>query len=98
MPKPTIKNINIVFDVLLEKNEIHPSNRDSIVNYLTEPPSKYGSTFREYRFCGSLGFGGKLRWHNNDVPYVDCYKEDETPERNLKIKTINEILSKKFGI
>ncbi len=36
----------------------------------------------EYRFQGSLGFGGKVWLYNGDYPYVNCYKEDETPERN----------------
>ena len=40
----------------------------------------------EWRFMGKLGFGGKYRSGTNRV---DCYSEDETPERLDLIKQIN---------
>lgn len=45
----------------------------------------------EWRFCGALGFGGKFRnnGNNDNVPYVDCYSEDETSERLEMIKKAN---------
>ena len=45
----------------------------------------------EYRFCGNLGFGGKYRRRTNKV---DCYREDETPERLQAIDRINSELAK----
>lgn len=46
---------------------------------------------KEWRFQGSLGFGGKfyetpVRW------YVDCYPEDLTPERDRVIQDTNKAL------
>lgn len=44
----------------------------------------------EYRFQGSLGFGGKV--YLDDPPRVSCYPEDETPARNKQIKSVNDLL------
>lgn len=40
----------------------------------------------EWRFCGSLGFGGKFRFPRMTV---DCYPEDETAERRSTIEKTN---------
>lgn len=52
----------------------------------------------EYRFCGALGFGGKFRnnGNRNDTPYVDCYREHETPERLAMIEVANKRLAELF--
>jgi hypothetical protein len=42
----------------------------------------------EYRFQGSLGFGGKF-WVNHGCWYVNCYREDETPGRLDAIASAN---------
>lgn len=42
----------------------------------------------EYRFVGSLGFGGKFRRDPHQWS-VDCYVEDMTPERRAKIAVAN---------
>lgn len=51
---------------------------------------------REYRFCGSLGFGGKV-WASRSPGfqpiYVTCYPEDETPERAAAIHAANKALA-----
>lgn len=61
--------------------------RESFVfNYTKD---KYKSD--EWRFQGKLGFGGKYRGERN---VVDCYSEDETPERRRIIKKINTALKK----
>ena len=44
----------------------------------------------EYRFHGALGFGGKFRFPGFTV---DCYREDETPERLRMIAKANEVLA-----
>jgi hypothetical protein len=54
------------------------------------------SPCNEWRFQGSLGFGGKFRYPKMSV---DCYTEDETKERNLAIQKANtrlEELKKTF--
>jgi len=42
----------------------------------------------EFRFCGTLGFGGKL-CNSGGRLYVSCYSEDDTPEREAAIKAAN---------
>lgn len=46
----------------------------------------------EWRFCGGLGFGGKLRAPGSfgrNYPVVTCYPEDETPTRQQAIDLAN---------
>ncbi len=62
------------------------SVRDSFVHYHVHENGKYN----EWRFGGKLGCGGKYRQDNNAV---DCYPEDESPERNKVIECINEELA-----
>lgn len=54
----------------------------------------------EYRFIGSLGFGGKVRYGRDANHYVSCYPEDKTPERtdaidraNLRLTHLTEAIS-----
>ncbi len=54
----------------------------------------------EYRFAGSLGFGGKFRrnrvWIGGTCTEswtVDCYRENETPERLAVIAETNAALA-----
>jgi ATP-dependent DNA ligase len=49
----------------------------------------------EYRFQGSLGFGGKFRRNSHSLRedrYVDCYSEDLTMERAEMIDRTNAAL------
>ena len=48
--------------------------------------------FVEWRFIGALGFGGKV-WKNRGQLYVNCYHENETPERLSMIKRANRRLA-----
>ena len=43
----------------------------------------------EYRFCGSLGLGGKYYPYSN---VVSCYSEDRTPERDAAIAAADRAL------
>lgn len=45
----------------------------------------------EYRFGGSLGFGGKV-WISRERVHVSCYPEDETPERLAAMKSFNDLM------
>lgn len=47
---------------------------------------------REYRFQGSLGFGGKV-WSSSGRVYVNCYPEHMTDERRVMIERANERLA-----
>lgn len=46
----------------------------------------------EWRIGGSLGFGGKFRLRSDLTSQVDCYREDETPERLQTIASANAAL------
>jgi len=64
-----------------------PEDKAAFVYYMTlqERPA------HEYRFCGVLGFGGKLRRNDGRI-YVDCYPEDGTPARREIINRVNQLL------
>lgn len=47
----------------------------------------------EFRFQGDLGFGGKV-WADRRRVYVDCYRENETPENLAKIERTNAELAR----
>lgn len=42
----------------------------------------------EWRFCGDLGFGGKV-WRANGRIYVSCYPEDRTKKREKILDDVN---------
>jgi hypothetical protein len=46
------------------------------------------SGLTEFRFQGTLGFGGKF-YGTRDKWRIACYREDETPERLAVIKVVN---------
>src|SRR6266404_1389602 len=46
----------------------------------------------EYRFQGSLGFGGKLWISHRGPPYVTCYQEHETEGRKMLMELANQEL------
>ena len=76
-----------IFDILVDECVAHPSDRPLFKIWTTsERPS-------EFRFMGSLGFGGKF-WNNAGRWYVNCYKEDETIERIDAIEKANKRLSR----
>jgi hypothetical protein len=55
----------------------------------------------EWRFMGALGFGGKFRhdgYHNDGIPYVDCYQEDGTAERRAMMERANQRLKALFAL
>lgn len=68
-------------------------DRHGFVHYVTTERNSI-----EWRFCGALGFGGKFRLNNNrkGIPYVDCYREDETPARLQMIERTNARLASMF--
>lgn len=71
-----------------------PRDADSFVRAITAK-----DPCREFRFMGALGFGGKFRNNGNhdNTPYVDCYREDETPARVRMIEAANRRLVELFN-
>ena len=55
-----------------------------VIEFTAEHPTN------EWRFCGSLGFGGKFRFPRMTV---DCYPEDATDDRRATIGRTNERLA-----
>jgi hypothetical protein len=82
---------NRIYDVLVKACETDEASRQRFIYYITNPAQSH-----EWRFIGSLGFGGKL-YHNHGRIYVGCYWEDETEERRMTIDRANQELSKIVG-
>ena len=87
----TAEQAHAIYDVLVDFAGARESGREDFVWTQT---NRHCS---EYRFMGNLGFGGKF-WRNTgrrgdgsygEVWYVNCYHEDETPERREMIDNIN---------
>lgn len=75
---------NRVFDLLILHGGAHESMRsDFIFNHTSESPCN------EYRFQGSLGFGGK---YYREKSRVSCYSEDENTKRIVAIRVLNDAL------
>lgn len=86
------QTLSAIYDVLIRCCEASgtKSEREDFVNI----SERYGEgRVLEYRFMGSLGFGGKVWLYNSEIPYVTCYQEDETPARRQAIKRANEELT-----
>jgi len=81
----TEQQANAVYDILVRVCGASETERQSFVIHQTT------EDVTEWRFCGSLGFGGKF-WHNAGRIYVNCYREDETPERLKCIEEANKSL------
>ena len=73
-----------ILDLLIQDAGAHARDRDQFMRW-----AKDG--YSEFRFCGTLGFGGKF-WNNAGRWYISCYKEDSTPERERTIQAVNEKL------
>lgn len=80
----TKEQANKVYDILESTCQAYPGDRDSFVYEYTSEDRYHLSD--EWRFSGALGFGGKFRFPRMTV---DCYQEDETPERLAMIEAAN---------
>lgn len=80
-----------VWDILRDNVDAskNPYDRMNFIHHMLA--DKYPCT--EWRFCGSLGFGGKI-YRNDRKLYVSCYPEDETRARRKLIKSVNKKLEK----
>lgn len=75
---------NSIYDILVEECGAHPNSRNEFVTTVN------GTA--EYRFIGNLGFGGKF-WNANKRFYVNCHREDETPNALAAIEKTNQRLA-----
>jgi hypothetical protein len=75
-----------VWDVLVTNAN---ARQDGLAEFLHHWPQ-----CREFRFMGSLGFGGKVYVDPRRGARVDCCPEDETPERRATIERTNAALAK----
>lgn len=73
-----------IWDILVQVCGAHPGLWDQFNHHFPQ--------CREFRFQGALGFGGKA-WADRRRVYVDCYSEDETPERRELIGHANAQLA-----
>ncbi len=80
----TEEQANAVYDVLAEHAGASEGQRDEFAFM------HVNGCCDEYRFIGSLGFGGKF-WRRDWR--VSCYREDETPERVEAIRVANDALA-----
>lgn len=93
--KITPQQADAAYSVLVQHagaNDVQ-HERHAFVRYVTSD-----AACAEYRFRGTLGSGGKFRNNGNrDAPYVDCYREHETPERLETIRVVNSLLAELFA-
>jgi hypothetical protein len=85
--------------ILVEECGFRPDDgRCSFVMLVSAHINRWSHACHEFRFMGELGFGGKFRnnGNRNDTPHVDCYREDETPERLVMIERANVRLAELF--
>lgn len=78
---------SVVYDMLVDECGAKESGRSDLINWM----SVQGGA--EFRFQGSLGFGGKC-WNDRELIRVSCYPEDKTPERMEAIGNANARLHK----
>lgn len=89
----TAVQANQIYDILVREAgaDNRAYSRECFTLTVTAP------TFREYRFGGSLGFGGKF-WNANDEWYVNMYTEDFNPGRVEVMVATNATLARlKYG-
>ena len=80
------KQANQVFDLLVRDAGAPEQGRSQFLQYTTDINHK---GMREFRFCGWLGFGGKLYLIAPHAPHISCYPEDETDRRRKIIYETN---------
>lgn len=76
---------NAIYSILVEIGGAHESERNHFVYHCTKAPAGPPG---EWRFCGKLGFGGKV-YLDSDRWRTGCYREDDTPERDALIADMN---------
>jgi hypothetical protein len=92
-------DLDAAYTILVEECGAREDGRE-MFRTLLRHDIRRGDGGIEYRFQGALGFGGKFRTCYVNPPefdryrlYVDCYREDETPERLAMIERANQRLA-----
>lgn len=88
-----------VINCLMGHEEINLEKAEDMVKSALRDPTTLIPEL-EYRFMGSLGFGGKLRIDSWRGAVATMYPEDETPKRRVQMDRINKDLrdiSDRFG-
>ena len=85
-----------VYDVLVQECQAPEGQRAAFVYHATSQDSNEWAGW-EWRFQGSLGFGGKYYHQHSGRQWVSCYPEDETPERNEAIQRADARLEALLG-
>lgn len=85
------KEADAIYDVLVQ----HAGAVDS-ENMRQQFQAFYARRFeaREFRFCGALGFGGKIWFNKYQAPYVSCYAEDKSTKKEKIVQATNAALIK----
>lgn len=83
LPQSVIEHI---YRILMEECAAPAHWKDDFVFHQMKP-----NPTTEYRFCGNLGFGGKINRKGLRF-FVNCYTEDENPQRLEIISRVNERL------
>jgi hypothetical protein len=86
----TVQEARAVYEFLVAEAGA-PAFPEDVGSFVAEFTGE--SPTNEWRFQGSLGFGGKFRFPRMTV---DCYPEDETAERLDAIKRTNARLATVF--
>lgn len=79
-----------VWGLLVAEAGAAERDRQVFVRYLCTPDHLNSW---EYRFIGTLGFGGKLHYNTYRGAYVSCYPEDRTADLAALIDRLNERLA-----
>jgi hypothetical protein len=82
--EPTKFTADAVYDILVEECGATESWRTYFRTSWMEHSSDYPDYPFEYRFSGSLGFGGKF-YDSGGCWYVAYYPEDKTAEREAMV-------------
>lgn len=89
---PSTTNIDAIWAVLVKECAAPDHLRDDFMYRMKQAAGLTSLTSFEFRFCGSLGFGGKLYARGGKF-YVSTYPEELNPERSAAIKKANTALA-----
>lgn len=93
LPEPMNEDMaRWIWELLVKEAGARYADWQSFMPYITDP-KPHG--YREFRFQGKLGFGGKLNHKQGEI-YISCYPEDVTPQRQEIIQKVNYRLGEMY--
>lgn len=84
-----------VYEVLQREVKAPADFLESFLDYAIDWRNNHYWQTREFRFCGSLGMGGKI-YLDPEGYRVGCYSEDLTNARRLACQRVNQQLCALF--